>query len=111
MATSSRCRTNGIKEDRFLLELSNRFETVEELDDIGTMSETTVDTIQHSASKVAKAINKPLKSRISSPTRREMVGNGDDKQRLSTQKYARPSKRKQERTSENANKRSYEERS
>ena len=53
-----------------------------------TMSETITDMIQQSASSVAKAINKPLKSRISSPTRalmtkrREMAGNADNKQRI-----------------------------
>jgi len=52
------------------------------------MSETTTDMIQQSAFKLAKAINKPLKLRISSPTkalmtkRREMLGNGDDKQQI-----------------------------
>ena len=63
--------------------------TLQELDDIGTMSQTITDMIHQSAStsRVAKAINTPLKSRISSPTRalmtnrREMVGN-DDKQRI-----------------------------
>ena len=50
------------------------------------MSETIRDMIQQSASRVAKAINKPHKSWISSPTRalmtkrREMAGNGDNKQ-------------------------------
>ena len=51
----------------FQLQLRNRLETLQELDD--TMSEITTDMIQQSASRVAKAINKPLKSRISSPIR------------------------------------------
>ena len=44
--------------------------------------------IQHSASRIAKTINKPLKSRLSLPTlammtkRQEIVENGDDKQRM-----------------------------
>ena len=47
---------------------SKKFETQQELDDIDTTRETITDMIQQSASRVAKAINKPLKSRISSPT-------------------------------------------
>ena len=49
------------------------------------MSETITDTMQQNASRVAKAMNRPLTSRISSPTRalmknrREMLGNTDDK--------------------------------
>ena len=52
------------------------------------MSETISDTIQQSAAKVAKVINKPHKSRISSPTpalltkRREVAENGVNKQRI-----------------------------
>ena len=75
----------GPKKIEFQLELRNRFETLQELYDIDTMCETITDMIQQSASRVAKTINKPLKSRISLPTRalmtkrREMVGNGDDK--------------------------------
>ena len=71
-ATKSRCHTNRIKEDRkieFQLELKNRFQTLEELDDIDTMSETITDMMQQNALSVAKAINKPHKSRLSSPTR------------------------------------------
>ena len=68
--------------------LRNGFETLQELDDIDTMSATITYMIQQSASRVAKAINKPLKSRISSPTRalmakrQEMVENGNDKNRI-----------------------------
>ena len=78
----------GSKKIKSQRESRNRFETLQDLDDIATMSETTKDMIQQCASRVAKAINKPLKSRISSPTqalmtkRRKMVENGDDKQRL-----------------------------
>ena len=92
------------KKIAFRLELRNRFETLQELDDINTMSENITDMIQQTASRVAKAVYKPHKSRISSPTRvlvtkrREMAGNGDNKQRI---ECARPSKRKQERTSGN----------
>ena len=78
----------GSKKFEFQLELRNRFETLKELDDIDIMSETIADMIQQSASIVAKAINKPQKSRIASPTRvlmtkrREMSGNSDNKQRI-----------------------------
>ena len=53
----------GSKKIEFQLELRNRFETLQELDDIDTIT----DMIQQSTSKVAKAINKPHTSRISSP--------------------------------------------
>ena len=72
----------GSKKAEFQLELRNRFETLRELDYIDK------DVIQKSASKVANAINKPLKSRISSPIRalmtkrRGMMGNSDNKQRI-----------------------------
>ena len=56
------------KKIEFQLELRKRFETLQELDDIDTMSETITYNIQQSASRVAKTIDKPLKSRISSPT-------------------------------------------
>ena len=42
------------------------------------MSETITDMIQQSTSRVAKPINKPLKSR----KQRELVENDDDKQRI-----------------------------
>ena len=77
----------GSKKIEFQLELRNRFETLLELHDIDTMSETITDMIQQSASRVAKATKKPLKSRISLPTRalmtnrREMAENDDDNQR------------------------------
>ena len=69
----------GSKKIKFQHELRNQFETLQKLDDIDTLSETITDMIQQSMSRVAKAINKPLPSRISSPTRglmmkqREMV--------------------------------------
>ena len=78
----------GSTKIEFQLELRNRFETLQELDDIDTMSETIRVMIQLNSSRVAKTINKPLNSMISSPTRalmmkrREMVENGDDKQRI-----------------------------
>ena len=104
----------GSKKLEFQLELRKRFETLQELDDIDTMAETIADMIQESASKVAKAITKQQKSRISSPTRalktkrRKMAENGDNKQRTEyAEIYARPSKRKQERTPGNTTKRSY----
>ena len=52
----------GSKKIEFQLELRNRFEALQVLDDIDTMSETITDMIQQSASGVAKTINKPLKS-------------------------------------------------
>ena len=55
----------GSKKIELQLELRKIFETLQELDDIDTMSETITDMIQQSASRVAKAINKPLKSRLS----------------------------------------------
>ena len=78
----------GSNKIEFQLALRNRYETLQELDDIDNMSETISDTIQQSASKVAKVINKPPKSRISSPTtalmtkRREVAENGVNKQRI-----------------------------
>ena len=78
----------GSKKIEFQLELRNRLETLQELDNIDTLSKTISDMIQQSASRVAKAINKSHKSRISSPTRalmtkrREMAGNADNKQRI-----------------------------
>ena len=67
----------------FQLEWRNRFETVLQLDGVDTMSETITNVIKQ------EAVNKPLISRISSPTRtvmtkRKIVGNGDGdgKQRL-----------------------------
>ena len=57
----------GYQKIEFQLELRNRFETLQEQNDIDTMNETITDMIQKSASRVAKVINKPLESRISSP--------------------------------------------
>ena len=68
MMTKSRCHANRIKEDRILTRIENRFETLQELDDTNTISETITDTIQQSASIIARAVKVPLKSRISSPT-------------------------------------------
>ena len=78
------------------------------------MRKTFTDIIQQSASRVAKAINKPLKSRQHEPW-----GQNDEKwwktaminNKKRKQKYARPSRRKLERTSGNTTKRSYEKRS
>ena len=64
------------------------------------MSETITDMIQQSTSRVAKAINKPQKSRISSPTwalitkRREMAENGDNKQRIEYAEICKTIKKK-----------------
>ena len=72
----------------FQLEMRNRFDTLQELDDIYIMSKTITGMIQQSTSRVAKAINKPQKSTIPSTTRalmtkrREMAENGDNKQRM-----------------------------
>jgi len=62
-ATKSRCHISRIKEDRIPTRIEN---PIRELDDIDTMSETITDLIQQSSTRVAKAINKTLKSRISS---------------------------------------------
>ena len=57
-------------------------------EDVDTTSKTITDMVQHRASKVATAINKPLKSRVSSPIRalmakrRQMVEKGDEIQRV-----------------------------
>ena len=90
----------GSKKIEFQLELRSRFVTQQELDDIDTTRETIIDLIQQSASRVAKVINKPLKSRISSPTlalmmkRREMVENGDDQQRIEYAEICKTNKKK-----------------
>ena len=80
----------GSKKIEFQIELRNRVEIIQELDDIDTMSEAITDIIQQSALRVAKTINKPQKSKssISSQTRgmmtkrREMAGKIDNKQRI-----------------------------
>ena len=59
----------GSKKSEFQLQLINRFETLHELDNIDNVSEIVTHMIQQSKSGVAKAINKPLKPRISSPIR------------------------------------------
>ena len=90
----------GSKKIEFQLELRNRFETLQELDDINTMSKTITDMIQKSASRVAKAFIKPQKSRRSSPTRalmtkwREMAENGDNKQRIEYAEICKTIKKK-----------------
>ena len=61
------------KKIEFHLELRKRFKTLQELDDIDTMSETIADMIQQGASRIAKNINKPLKSRMSSPIKALMT--------------------------------------
>ena len=87
-ATKNRCLIIGSKKIEFQLELRNRFETLQELDDIDTMSDTITDIIQQSAPRVAKAISKPHILRTSSQTRatimkrREMAGHGNSKQRI-----------------------------
>ena len=66
----------GSKKKKFQLEITNRFQTPQELDDIDTMSETITEIIQQSASRVSKAINQPKKSRISSRLR-ALTRNGE----------------------------------
>ena len=61
------------KKIEFHLELRKRFKTLQELDDIDTMSETIADMIQQGASIIAKEINKPLESRMSSPIKALMT--------------------------------------
>ena len=65
------------------------------------MSETSTDMIQHSVSRVAKAIMKPQKSRrVSSPTQalvmkqQEMVGNRDNKPWIEYSETCKTSKKK-----------------
>ena len=90
----------GSKKIEFQLELRNRFETLQELDDIDTMSETVTYIIQQNALRVAKTINMPHQSRISSPTRalmtkrREMAENGDNKQRIEYAEICKTIKKK-----------------
>ena len=79
--------------------MRKRFETLQ-LDDNDTMSETITYMIKQSASRVAKTINMPLKSSMSSPTkalmtkRREMLGNADDKQRIEYAEICKTFKKK-----------------
>ena len=91
----------GSKKIEFQLRvLKNRFETLQELDVIDTMSETITYMIQQSASRVATAVNKPQKSRISSPTRalmtklREIAGDGDNQQEIEYAEIWKTIKRK-----------------
>ena len=90
----------GSKKIEFQLELRNRFDTLQELDNLNTTSETITDMTQQSASRVAKAINKPHKSRISSLTwalmtkRQEMAGMGDNKQRIEYAEICKTIKKK-----------------
>ena len=58
----------GSKKIECELELRKRFETLQQLNDIDTMNETITYMIQKSESRVAKAINKPQRPRILSPT-------------------------------------------
>ena len=67
--TKSRYHTDRIKEDLITTRIQKPIRAKQELDDIDTMSETITDMVQHSAPRVAKTINKPWTSRISSPTR------------------------------------------
>ena len=78
----------GSTKIEFQLELRNRFETLQELNDIDTMRQTISDMIQQSASRVTMSINRQQNPRIPSPTRalmtkrREIAKNGNDKQRI-----------------------------
>ena len=100
----------GSKKIKFQLEMRNRFETLQELYDIDTMRETIRYMIQLSASRVAKAINKPHKLMMSLPKRalmtkqREMAEHGDNKQRTVYAEICKTIK-KQQRTSGNTTKR------
>ena len=58
----------GSKKIKFKLELRNRFETLQDLDDIDTMNEIITDMIQQNILSVVRALNKPLKSRMFSIT-------------------------------------------
>ena len=58
----------GSKKIECELELRKRFETLQQLNDINTLKGTITYMTQKSASRVAKAINKPQKPRILSPT-------------------------------------------
>ena len=49
----------GLKKVEFQLELRNRFETQQIPDDNDTMSETIIDMIQQSASRLVKTNSKP----------------------------------------------------
>ena len=68
--------------------------------DLDTMSETTTIMIHQSASREAKTLNKPLKSRLSSRTRtvttklQEPTANGDDKQRIDYSEMCKTVKKK-----------------
>ena len=91
-------RQIGSKKIELQLELRNRFETKQKLDDIDTMSETIIDMIKKRVK--SRQLNKPLKSRISSAIRslvmkrREMVENGDDKQRTEFAEICKTFKKK-----------------
>jgi len=53
----------------FQRELRNIFETLQELNDIHTMSQRITDTVQQSATSIVKAFSKPIQWGWSSPTR------------------------------------------
>ena len=84
--------------------MRNRFKTLQKLDVVDTMSELITDMIQQSASRVAKAINKPQKSRISSPTR----ALNNETRRNGVKRYDKQRLKYEDRTSGNATKRSHE---
>ena len=63
----------ALKKVEFQVELRNRFETQQIPDDIDIISEIIIDMTKQSASRVVKTNNKPLKTRISSPTRAFMT--------------------------------------
>ena len=74
-------REIGIKKNEFQLELKNRFTALQELDDIDTLNENITETIQQTATSIAKQNTKRDKSRLSTQTRvlmkkrREMLKN------------------------------------
>ena len=72
---------NRTKKNTFQLELKNRFTTLEEHDDMDSLTKKVTETIQQRAMTIAKQTKKQKKSKILSPTRalmkrrREMIEN------------------------------------
>ena len=101
-ATKSRCHTNRVKEEQIPTRIEKPIR-----DTARTRRHRHHDRKHHkhdpskSASGVTKAINKPIKSRISSPTRalmtkrQELVENGDDKQRIGYAEICKTIKKKE----------------
>ena len=85
-ATKSKCHTNRTKEDPIPSRIEKPSRSTTRTRRHRHHDAATTDMIQQSVSRVAKAINRPQKSRTSSPTRalvtkwRDMAENGDNKQ-------------------------------